>query len=261
MPRRPRRPGSSTTSVASASMSSPSYAASTATSRRSGRSGSRPVRSGRTTSGCGWCSTATTPSPTGTDATSGSPTTSARLVERWLKVIEPDRYTVVISDEADHAVLPRTFEAMLGLPEGFVVPDPSRSNRGLSWAETELIRSVNQLLEDRGVPRPRRRRLLQSAVLREMQTRPTPAGLVATPPGLGGPAPRPERPAIQDLGSLSERGVRLVGDPGLMRMPGTPRRLPLPPGAGDRAADGGGDPRLGAGRVPDRSVGRARRRG
>ena len=143
------------------------------------------------------------------------------LVERWLKVIEPDRYTVVISDEADHAVLPRTFEAMLGLPEGFVVPDPSRSNRGLSWAETELIRSVNQLLEDRGVPRPRRRRLLQTAVLREMQARPTPAG-PSSPPLPDWAADRLRELSdrrIEDLGSLGERGVRLVGDAGLMRMP------------------------------------------
>ena len=143
------------------------------------------------------------------------------LVERWLKVVEPERYTVVVSDEADHAMLPRTFEAMLGLPEGFVVPDPSRSNRGLSWAETELIRSVNQLLEDRGVPRPRRRRLLQTAVLREMQARPTPAG-PSSPPLPDWAADRLRELSnrrIEDLGSLGERGVRLVGDAGLMRMP------------------------------------------
>jgi hypothetical protein len=128
-------------------------------------------------------------------------------------------------------VLPRTFEDMLGLPEGFVVPDPTRSNRGLSWAETELLRSVNRLLEDRGVDRPRRRRLLTVGVLREMQARPA-------PPGPSSP-PLPEWVAdrlrdlsdrrVADLKILGERGVHLVGDPELMRTPSDVRVTATPP--------------------------------
>jgi hypothetical protein len=152
------------------------------------------------------------------------------LVERWLTVVEPERYTVIVSDEADHSVIPRTFEAMLGLPEGFVVPDPSRSNRGLSWAETELIRSVNQLLEERGLSRPQRRRLLSFGVHREMQARPT-------PPGPKSP-PLPEWAAdrlhdlsdqrVKDLHGLGERGVQIVRDPELMRMPADVETAPTP---------------------------------
>ncbi|HEX4685934.1 MAG TPA: hypothetical protein VH228_04070 [Nocardioides sp.] len=143
------------------------------------------------------------------------------LVERWLTVVPPEHYTVVVSDETDRSVIPRAFEALLGLPEGFVVPDPSRSNRGLTWAETELIRRVNRLLEDRGVPRPQRRRLLAAGVHREVQERPTPGGPTSPP--------LPEWAAtrlrdlsdqrVKDLHGLGERGVHVVGDPDLMRMP------------------------------------------
>jgi len=152
------------------------------------------------------------------------------LVERWLGVVAPERYTVVISDEKDHSVLPRTFESMLALPEGFVVPDPSRSNRGLSWAETELLRRVNQLLDDRGVARPQRRRLLIVGVLREMQARPTPPG--PTSPPLPEWAEERLRDLsdrrVTDLKTLGERGVRLVGDPELMRLPAGVETAPFP---------------------------------
>jgi hypothetical protein len=54
-----------------------------------------------------------------------------------------------------------------------------------------------------------------------MQTRPTPAG-PSSPPLPDWAADRLRELSdrrIEDLGSLGERGVRLVGDPGLMRMP------------------------------------------
>jgi hypothetical protein len=143
------------------------------------------------------------------------------LVERWLTTVAPDRYTVVVSDEADHSVVPRAFEAMLGLPDGFVVPDPSRSNRGLSWAETELIRGANESLEGRGVERPQRRRLLTSGVLREMQARPTPSG-PKSPPLPDWAAARIRDLSdrrVADLEELASRGVRVVGEPDLMHMP------------------------------------------
>lgn len=144
------------------------------------------------------------------------------LVERWLTVVAPERYTLVIGDEDDHSVVPHAFERMLGLPEGFVVPDPGRSNRGLSWAETELLRTVNQLLDARGVDRPHRRRLLSVGVLREMQARPTPSGPKSPP------LPDWAADRLRDLGdrrieeiqALGERGVHVVGDPRLVRMPG-----------------------------------------
>ena len=142
------------------------------------------------------------------------------LVDRWITVTGPERFILIVSDESDHTVIPRTFESLLGLPEGFVAPDPGRSNRGLSWAETELIRETNQVFEDAGVRRPQRRPLLNS-VLRDMRARPAPAGPKSPP--------LPEWAAdrlrdlsdqrVADVRALAELGVQVIGDPELMRMP------------------------------------------
>jgi hypothetical protein len=143
------------------------------------------------------------------------------LVDRWTAVVGPERFTLIVGDEADHTVTPRAFEALLGLPEGFVVPDPSRSNRGLSWAETELLRETNQLLEDRGLHRPQRRRLLITGVLRDMQARPAPAG-PKSPPLPSWAADRLRSLSdrrVADVLALAEAGVHVVGDAELMRMP------------------------------------------
>jgi hypothetical protein len=80
---------------------------------------------------------------------------------------------------------------------------------------------VNGLLEQRGVERPQRRRLLTVGVLRDMQARPTPSG-PKSPPLPDWAADRIRELSdrrVADLEALAGRGVRLIGDPGLMRMP------------------------------------------
>jgi len=143
------------------------------------------------------------------------------LAERWVGVVGPDRFTIIVLDESDRGQLPRTFEQMLGLPEGLVVPDTSRSNRGLSWAETELVRATSELLAEAGWERPRRRRAIGPTVLRDMAARAAPGG-PTSPPVPEWAAPRLRALSDQrvaDLHLLAGRGVHLVGDPELMRMP------------------------------------------
>lgn len=143
---------------------------------------------------------------------------TAQLVKRWVNVVGADRFTLIVSDEADRQLLPGTFEGLLGLPDGTLRPNPSRSNRGLSWAETELVRAVNVAVAEQGLSRAQRRAFVKQGVLKDMQGRPTPAG--------------PKNPpfpqwAVEPLRALSDRrveeirdlGVRVVGDPQAMRIP------------------------------------------
>ncbi len=140
------------------------------------------------------------------------------LVSRWTEVVGDDRFTLILSDENDRELLPRSFEDLLGIPAGTLKPNPSRSNRGLSWAETELVRAVNGIVEEQGWSRPQRRRYVKAAVLADMQRRPA-------PPGPKSP-PLPAW-AADDLRARSERriqqvrsmGARIVGDPESMRVP------------------------------------------
>jgi hypothetical protein len=142
----------------------------------------------------------------------------AQLVPRWAEVVGPERFTLILSDEADRALLPGTFERLLGLPAGTVRPNPSRSNRGLSLAETELVRSVHALLDDAGWTKPQRRRWVKGGVLADMQRRPV-------PPGPRSPAlPRWAEATLRELSDrrveqARSLGVRIVGDPESMRMP------------------------------------------
>jgi hypothetical protein len=67
------------------------------------------------------------------------------VVSRWAERLGPDRVTVVVVDDADRRMLFSTFEGLLGLPDGLLVPDPAiaAGNRSMTAAEAELLRLVN----------------------------------------------------------------------------------------------------------------------
>ncbi len=69
----------------------------------------------------------------------------AGVMERWAARLGPERVRLVVLDESDRDGLFRTFEALLDLPEGTLVPDPelSASNRSMTAAEAEMLRLVN----------------------------------------------------------------------------------------------------------------------
>ena len=124
------------------------------------------------------------------------------LVARWVEVVGADRFTLIVSDEADRELLPRSFETMLGLPGGTLKPDPTRSNRGLTWAETELVRAVNEILEGQGWSRAQRRRYSSAASWATCSApRPCRAEVPAAP-GLGG-----RRPARAERGGGPSRSL------------------------------------------------------
>jgi hypothetical protein len=50
----------------------------------------------------------------------------------WTPLVPAERITLICADEKNRALLPETFESLLGLPPGLLAPDPTRSNRGLS---------------------------------------------------------------------------------------------------------------------------------
>ena len=67
------------------------------------------------------------------------------VIQRWSDRIGPDRVTLVILDDSDRRGLYRTFEGLLGLSDGTLVPDPaiSAGNRSMTAAEAEMLRLVN----------------------------------------------------------------------------------------------------------------------
>ncbi len=160
---------------------------------------------------------------------------TAALVGRWADVVGPDRITLIVSDDSDRELLPRTFERMLGLPAGLLELYPDRSNRSLSWSEVEFIRSINRLLLDRDVALATRKRLVSRGLVTDLTSRPPTGEGPRTPP-----MPEWAATVVRDLSdarvaALQDLGVRIVGDPESLRTDriatGDPSDAPGIPGA------------------------------
>lgn len=93
------------------------------------------------------------------------------VIERWISIVGEDRVAVVVADDVDRSVLPRSIEHLLGLPDGFLVTPDVRDNRGLTQAETELIRQLNVEFEERGWSETLYNHVVREGVVMRMQSR------------------------------------------------------------------------------------------
>ncbi|MFI2374404.1 hypothetical protein ACH5AO_04940 [Streptomyces sp. NPDC018964] len=156
-----------------------------------------------------------------------------RLVERWAAVTGPDRVTVVVVDDRDRGALMRTFEALLGLPEGLLRPAPETANRSLTLAETEMLRNLNKEFRGNGIPEELYSRLVRHGAVAHMKNACSP-----TPQDVKIRTPRWALEAAAGIGAeaaarIGSMGVRVLGDPeSLSRVPasgepaGEPRLAP-----------------------------------
>jgi len=133
------------------------------------------------------------------------------LVERWVSVVGPDRLTVIVVDESDRTALTRTFEQMLGLPEGILVPETGWMNRSLTLGEIELVRLLNVAFKGRDYSSQSYKQFVRRGVVRELQKRrPAP-----DEPGIVTPRWALER--VAEIGAtaavrIEKTGARILGD-------------------------------------------------
>jgi hypothetical protein len=66
------------------------------------------------------------------------------VVQRWASVFGAENITVVIVDEQKPELLFESINDYLGLPTGFVNPQPTGSNRSLSLEEQTLLLEINR---------------------------------------------------------------------------------------------------------------------
>jgi hypothetical protein len=135
-----------------------------------------------------------------------------RLVARWSDAAGPERVTVVVADERDPAMLLRTFESLLGLPDGFLVAEQGTQNRSLTYGEVEFIRLFNHEFQRRQWPEPVYASYIREGAVRRMKTdyRPAPGETAL-------PTPRWALDRIGEIGTaaagaIAASGVRVVGD-------------------------------------------------
>jgi hypothetical protein len=143
----------------------------------------------------------------------------ADLVERWARIVGPQRVVVVVPDPADRGSLLRGFETILDLPSGALVPEPGRTNRSLTLGEIELIQRLNREFRRRGWGEDAYHHLMRLGVIRTL--------LASDVSGRDEPRMSTPQWAIDrfvELGNESARrieasGVVVVGDLSVLALP------------------------------------------
>jgi hypothetical protein len=140
------------------------------------------------------------------------------VLTRWQRWLPPDRMTVVVADEGDHAALLRAFEALLALPDGFLEAPSGPANRSMGLAETTAVRRVNQVAIDEDWSPKEYRHLVQLGIVKALKARPT------SGPRLSG-VPEWAFEKVADLAdaqvaAIASSGATVIGDPETLRLRG-----------------------------------------
>ena len=134
----------------------------------------------------------------------------AALIERWLRIVEPDRLTVVVADEKDRDMLLRTFEGLVGLPSGLLVPE--LQNRSLTWGEVELHRRLNVAFKQHGWTEVEFAKLLRHGMASHLQQNYKPPAKVAKLPTPHWALERAAQAGAGYVAAIRRLGVNVVGD-------------------------------------------------
>lgn len=144
---------------------------------------------------------------------------TARLVSGWADVVGEENFTLIVGDESDRMHLLRAFEGLLGLPADTLESHPDRSNRGLSWGETELVRAVNVAWNDRGWTRDQRTAYVKRGLIKSLVTSEAADPGPRTPPLPAWAAEEVRRLSQERVAAVQAMGVRVVGDPSHLLVP------------------------------------------
>jgi hypothetical protein len=153
------------------------------------------------------------------------------ILSHWAQVAGPSNVTAIVVDSRDHGLLLRQFESLLGLPDGFLQPQPpDKDNRSLSWPEAEMLRLVNKTVRERGWPDSVFRSIVRLGVVERLTRMRTGADDL---PKIGMPTWAAERACelgVQFADTIGGLGIRVIGDlDSLGRLPDTGEADTRPP--------------------------------
>ena len=144
-----------------------------------------------------------------------------QVVDRWTEAAGGrDRFTLVVADESDHGLLPRTFEQMLGLPEGMLsAADTDKRNQSVSLSRIEVIRRLNELVESRDWPDPFATGDVRVRLNNHLKTSAPWPGEQRIPPLPPWAADRVAELSDHRAALVRSLDVRVIGDADNLRMP------------------------------------------
>ena len=73
----------------------------------------------------------------------------AETARKWSTHLDPQRFHLICSDENNRALMPRSFERLLDLPDGFLEP-VATANESLDRTSVEMLRQLNAQKKARG---------------------------------------------------------------------------------------------------------------
>jgi len=164
------------------------------------------------------------------------PHDTVALLDRWAGIVGAENVTLIVADEADRLLLPRTFEQLLDLPPGLLTDRGGRANTSLTYGQAELLRRLNEVFFERG---------WEGRPYLELVRRGVVPALLATPPSPDDSKLPPLPPwahtrltelSARRIDGLAEQPVRILGDVELLRVPPAPE--------GDASTGGPGTVRL-----------------
>jgi hypothetical protein len=135
-----------------------------------------------------------------------------KLIARWAATVGPQNLTVIVVDESDRLMLLRTFESLLGLPGGFLIPEDLVPNRSLTLAEAEVVRLLNEEFKRQQWSTRNYSRFMRYGAIEQMKTARQPS---PDEPKIVTPAWALKRAAeigAETAWNISALGVRVVGD-------------------------------------------------
>jgi hypothetical protein len=147
------------------------------------------------------------------------------VLARWAAVVGPDRVTAIVVDGRDHDLLLRQFEALLALPDGTLIGEPEgKRNASLTLPEAELLRRVNTVFAERGLPDDLYGAAIRGGLLPRLADA---RSDLATPHPILTPMWALERAAeigAAAVGGIRASGIRVLGDLESLGRPATPAK-------------------------------------
>jgi hypothetical protein len=132
------------------------------------------------------------------------------LVQRWARVLGPDRVIVVVSDGRDFSAVPEVFEQLLELTKGTLTSKKVRPNRSLTWTEAEVMRRFNVHAHDAGIVDSKYQFLTKFAADHVKERVPQPGeGRIVTPDWA---AKQADELGADFVAAIQDSGVRVIGD-------------------------------------------------
>ena len=144
-----------------------------------------------------------------------------QLIARWAEIVGLQNMTVIALDERDHDFVLRAFEQLLGLRDGTLVAG-DRTNRSMTMAEIEIVRSFNEQFFAEGLSRQLHVMVMHIGLQTNLGAV---AYIKSRDPGPDEPRIETPQWALDRAGEIADEmvdaitasGVRIVGDPEHLR--------------------------------------------